>query len=1057
MQVSDLPESSARKRRNTRPYVVGTATVAFMLAIGGSWLTKPYPVQGEQAGSVRPAAAQGDALSQRFARDIWPLLTRPDASCAACHTKNNPSQLHFPGDAQSSYRQLLSEGRLDPSSPSSLLARICTADPGQRMPPVGMPPWSEADKTRLQEFMETLARTDAPAARGPRPDEQFPPALLLPYSGPKRVTGRDNSLLSYYQLRHKIATLFGDDWRRGDRDQYLENLAQLGGADFVTRFDESTRPTPSYLSAVGALAADTSSRAYLGKSGPFNGRPEAMPLPGLSPSGAVRGQITRLYGRLLFRAPDPDEMSHAETFLRSVAAAQAARAKKTGPLMFQVIVSSADGQEAIQQAQVSALPPASGVSTLFVNENAATTSEATLGIWTLKPGDKTQQLVVSTEGTTGKVTFRSVILRGPLPGKAEAVTGSDSPAVVVDGAWNSFGDHAKDGYSDGNDNKGLSRLTVPLRVGAPGRYEVALTWRKNEAGANSDSVPVTVYALGQTRLRLPPAPPTPPRGEAHYFLDQTVDNVSYFDLKTAFGFDPHQPKSGVEITNKDTRKRVVADAVSYIPAAADGDTPALVVRANDAVGHDHWPVFKPADFTPYNTIGPDLRSDANAHKGELSLLFAAGTALPAAGYYHLRVTYPGHVDNETRVPITVYAARSSPIVRLRVPAEAPVGAKITLDASASYNVQHSPLRFLWSQIGGPRATLSAPNAPTLTAQVAEEGAPQIAWEGLCRALILHPDFLFTRPRTLSATRDPATHRRLQLVKLAQDLVGRPPIVGEVARLDGGASLSVLTDSYLASPEFESFYGRRVRLYLESHGTPTQDEPARLWRYLLHTGRPYTELMTADYTITPDGRRAARPAYCGHSGVLTMPGFIEGKPGLPHFNYAAQVCEKFLGYVFEVTPEVVKARGTLTAASTVDPKSICYSCHQVLTPLAYQRTRWTDDGKYREKDDKGRAIDDSDRHAVASYPFKGAGLEAFALEAQRKERFHRAIIQTHFIWFFGRPLRYDADERKLYKRLWDDVHQTHFALKPLVRAIVTSPEYLGEPTAASPVRLRMVRR
>jgi len=1057
MQDPNLPKSQTRKRQNNRPYVAGAATTLFMLLLGASWLT-PHPVQGEQTDLAKPAVAKSDDLSQRFARDIWPLLTRSDASCVACHTKSNPSQLHFPADAQSSYRQLLFEGRLDLHNPSSLLARISSADPGQRMPPAGMAAWSESDKTRLREFMNTLAQTAATDTGGPRPDEQFPPALLLPYSGPKRVSGQDNTFLSYYQLRHKIATLFGDDWRRGDHDQYLENLAQLGGADFVTRFDESTRPTPSYLSAVGELAAEASSRAYLGKSGPFAARPEAMPLPGLSPGRSFRDQITRLYERLLFRAPRPDEMGHAEMFLRSVAAAQTARAQKMGPLMFQVVVSASDGQEAIQQAEVSVLPQASGISTLFVNENAVTAApEATLGVWTLKPSDKTQRLVVSNEGTSGKVTFHSVVLRGPLPGKTETVIGSDSPDVLADGAWASFGTNAKDGYSDGNNNKGQSRLTVPLRVTVPGRYEIALTWRKNEAGVNSVSVPVTVYAPGPTRLTLPPASPTPPRGEAHYLLDQTIDNASYFDLKTAFGFDPRRPKSGVEISNKDTHKRVVADAVSYIPAAADDEMPALVVRANDALGHEHWPVFKPKDFTPYNTVGPDLHSDENAHKGELSLLFAPGTALPSNSFYHLRVTYPGHVDNETQVPITVYAARSSPIVRLRAPAEAPVGAKVTLDASASYNVQHSPLRFAWSQIGGPRAVLSAANAPTLTAQVAEESAPQIAWEGLCRALILHPDFLFTRPRTLAATRDPATRRRLQLVKLAQDLVGRPPTVGEVIRLDHGASLSALADSYLAGPEFEKFYYRRVRLYLESHGTRTQDEPARLWRYLLHTDRPYTELMTADYTITPDGRRTARPVYCGHSGVLTMPGFIEGKPGLPHFNYAAQVCEKFLGYVFEVTPEVVKARGTLTAASTVDPKSICYSCHQVLTPLAYQRTRWTDDGKYQEKDDRGKAIDDSDRHAVASYPFKGAGLEAFALAAQRKERFHRAIIQTHFIWFFGRPLRYDADERGLYKRLWASVHQTHFALKPLVRALVTSPEYLGDPTAASPVRLRLARR
>ncbi|MBV9851734.1 MAG: hypothetical protein JO250_18855 [Armatimonadetes bacterium] len=1019
-------------------------------------MTGPRPVQGDQAAAGTPVvsgAADGGDLPRRFTREIWPLLTRPGANCVACHSKGNPSQLHFPADALSSYHQLLTEGRLDPHSPSSLLARVTATDLSQRMPPSGIPAWTEAEKARLRDFMNAVAQSSGSGTTGPLADEQFPPALLLPYTGHRPPLGQDTTLLSYYQLRHKIATLFGDDWRRGNRDQYLENLAQLGGADFVTRFDESTRPTPAYLSAVSALAADVASRAYLNKTGPFAGRPEAMPLPGPGQDAAVRGQITRLYQRLLFRAPSARELGAAAGLLRAVAAAPAPPAPDTGPLMFQVVARDDDGQETTQQATVAITPAGTGVNTFFVNENSGeATPEARLGVWNLRPGDPSQRLVLSNADTVGRVTFQSLTLRGPLPSTAATVIGSD--AASVEGAWSGVGPNARDGYTDGGDDKGVSRLTVPLRVDKPGRYELVLTWRKNADGAAS--VPVTVYAPGPSRLALPPAPPLPPPGQAQYVLDQTVDGVPFWDVGTAFQFNPRAPQSGVEITNRGTRKRVVADAVSFIPQASDDNTPALIVRSNDARGHEKWPIFKPTDFTPYNTIGPDLRSDDNAHKGELSLLYAPTAALPAGRYYHLRVNYPGHVDNESRVPVTVYARRSSPIVRLRAPTEAPVGARVTLDATASYNVQHSPLHFTWSQIGGPFARMSGAHGPTLEVQVTPEAGAQRAWEGLCRALVLHPDFLFTRPRSLAATRDPATRRRLQLVKLAQDLVGRPPTAAEVRRLDGGATLSALADHYLAGPEFETFYFRRVRLYLESHGTPTQDEPARLWSYLLRTGRPYTELLTADYTITPDGRRVPRPAYCGHSGVLTMPGFIEGKPGLPHFNYAAQVCEKFLGYVFEVTPAVVKARGTLTAASTTDPSSICYSCHQVLTPLAYQRTRWTDDGQYRQKDESGRPIDDSDRHAVAGYPFQGEGLEAFALAAQRKERFHRAIIQTHFLWYFGRQMRYDADERGLYRRLWNEVHRTHFALKPLVRAIVTSPEYLGAP-APPPAGLRLAYR
>ena len=69
------------------------------------------------------------------------------------------------------------------------------------------------------------------------------------------------------------------------------------------------------------------------------------------------------------------------------------------------------------------------------------------------------------------------------------------------------------------------------------------------------------------------------------------------------------------------------------------------------------------------------------------------------------------------------------------------------------------------------------------------------------------------------------------------------------------------------------------------------------------------------------------------------------------------------------------------------------------------------------------------------------MEAFASQAVRKERFIRTIINSHHTFYVGRPLRYREDERALYQRLWDRVHETQFDLRALIRAIVTSPEFL----------------
>jgi hypothetical protein len=207
-------------------------------------------------------------------------------------------------------------------------------------------------------------------------------------------------------------------------------------------------------------------------------------------------------------------------------------------------------------------------------------------------------------------------------------------------------------------------------------------------------------------------------------------------------------------------------------------------------------------------------------------------------------------------------------------------------------------------------------------------------------------------------------------------------------------------------------------------------------------RPFQEILTGDYTVDVAFEKRARPAHHGKTGLLTMPGFIKGKPGLPHFNYAAHVAEKFLGYVFEVPPEIVAMRDGITAISTTSPGGVCYSCHKVLTPLAYQRMRWDDQGRYLEKDPEGREIDDTDRGLVVSYPYRGRGMEGFAERAQHTERFIRAMINVHFIWYFGREMRYEADERALYKRLWDRLHDEGFKLKGLVRALLLSREYQG---------------
>jgi hypothetical protein len=141
------------------------------------------------------------------------------------------------------------------------------------------------------------------------------------------------------------------------------------------------------------------------------------------------------------------------------------------------------------------------------------------------------------------------------------------------------------------------------------------------------------------------------------------------------------------------------------------------------------------------------------------------------------------------------------------------------------------------------------------------------------------------------------------------------------------------------------------------------------------------------------------------------------------------------------------RGAATASSTVDPTSICFSCHQTLTPLAHQRLRWDDEGNYRTTDEQGLALDDSDNGLVSTYAFKGQGMPAFAEQAVKKEAFVRRTLNAQYMIFFGREMRYSEDERVVYKRLWDVSRQSSANLKTVLKTIAVSPEYTRRSGAA----------
>jgi hypothetical protein len=322
------------------------------------------------------------------------------------------------------------------------------------------------------------------------------------------------------------------------------------------------------------------------------------------------------------------------------------------------------------------------------------------------------------------------------------------------------------------------------------------------------------------------------------------------------------------------------------------------------------------------------------------------------------------------------------------------------------------------------------------------GSLSDAWSGVCEALVRHPDFLFTMPPAVETQTMSTEQEKLWLVALTQRALGRPPTTAEFSKLSADGYPAMI-DAVFASPDFRAYYFNRIQLRIESQGTPESDEPARLWTYVTLNGRSFEEVLTAEYTVDEQYAEQPRDANHGKTGLLTTKGYLNNKPGLPHYNFPARVLSGFMGSIFEVPPEVFDQRGTSTASSTVDPASICFNCHQLLTPLAHQRLKWADDGTFRETM-MGAPIDDTDRGLVPTYPYKGAGLEAFTTRAVKKEPFVRRMINTQVKLLLGRELRSSTDERVLYKQFWDTTFANGGDMRAVLKAVAHSSNFKGTP-------------
>ena len=1043
---------------------IGTLLAAASVGVGLCLPARGPAASGHAVG--RPAVL--GQLAERFRAEIYPLLVRDSNGCKACHDERSARTFQVLGSPVSTFSLLLERDLFAPLDPMAIPGRVTSADAELRMPKAGTLSQAEIDRVRsfAADLAASLDRGESRAAAGP--DERFPDSLLLPFDGEDR-TERVQRRMSYFQLQRSYATLFGAAWLADSGADLFQHKAHaLGGADFRSSFDPSRAVTASYLAAVQEIAREAARR--------YVSAPSSVLFDGFDPDVTVRSSpkaaardVRALYQRILFFEPAREEIERALALVRELQGMREERRKAR----FTLTVRDSQGRQDRRQVDVTLRAAKASVSRYVLDQAQPETADTWVRVGqapfrfeagnpdhfvrlVARPGNHVTAFdaVKLVPVQSGTETAGAVVLDNLDP---ECTLAGDWEPVEKDGERSRAGEPKKkyelDLHVFGSNHlerrsvkNELGSVTVALRIPRDGQYNVYLSWPRIPRAATAALVEVHAAADSarpaiQTRGREP--------GFATVFLDQTESTLDPSG-ETQWQLVHREalldgPDDYVEISNRgvdSTKSVIVADAVKFV--ALDGSREVVVDNASPEgfeasagwapdqlernapgrgkmFGDDilHYPPSKSGNPLADNEIDPGLRVWARYRPVD------DGQYRP--GWYSVYAWMPGGHTHADWVALDIRGSGYAPVAHVEAPPEFVVGEIAELDAGATYHPGGERAAYRWTHDASDLGLrIKDATSPTPSFRVPPLDSPRPGWAGLVEALLQRPEFLMPAD-------GPDAPLATQLARVALDLAGRIPTREEFQRLEKDPRLEPLIDTYLASDDFRDFFFHRARAAFRSRGTLESDEPARLWTYIATNDRSYRELFTADYTVKPDWTRAARRPVHGPTGFLTMRGYMEGKPGLPKFTYPSQVLTFALGVQFEVSDAVEDARDKVV--STTDPKSMCYSCHRLLTPLAYQRERWDVHGHYREVDETHEPIDDSDRGVVPDYPFKGQGLGAFAAQVVRKEKFVRAFVNLHHDMLFHRRLRVYEDQRDEYRELFDFAVANDLRIRPLLKKML----------------------
>lgn len=277
---------------------------------------------------------------------------------------------------------------------------------------------------------------------------------------------------------------------------------------------------------------------------------------------------------------------------------------------------------------------------------------------------------------------------------------------------------------------------------------------------------------------------------------------------------------------------------------------------------------------------------------------------------------------------------------------------------------------------------------------------------------------------------------LCLRKMALDLTHESPSADALSRLESGdATLDLLAEEYLASPEFASvaFDWMREEFPPTSMTTAETDieEPARLMRYVLLQDRDWREIMTATYTVDAGGiaqEITDRPA----AGILTTRYSLQSTVGSFRRNWAGRFERQFAGITLVA---ITLPAGDMTDVSpdglATNPN--CAGCHVHPTygidPLAKFAACY---------DDAGLRIADCVDPDASFLMQSGRGLPDLGRITASTNEFKSQSVDFFFKRLFGRNIA--REEAAFYTQAASVFASSGYQARALIKHLVTSEAY-----------------